>query len=84
MIIRTQSTSGRTSNTYSDLDRQQSRKTLLTEFGAESGEINNTKVVDNSDTFLESIDIPSYDQQFRSYALCKLGCCGKFPIFRTY
>jgi hypothetical protein len=39
----------------------------------ESGETNSTKVVDNFDILLESIDTPSYDQRFRSYDLCKLG-----------
>jgi hypothetical protein len=47
--------------------------TLVTEFGAESGEANNTKVLDNFDIFPESIDTPSYDQWFRSYDFCKLG-----------
>jgi hypothetical protein len=37
---------------------QWSRKTLLTEFGAESKEMNNTKVVENFDIFAESIDTP--------------------------
>jgi hypothetical protein len=46
---------------------------MLTDFGAESGEINNTKVVDNFYIFSESIDTPSYDQRFRSNDLCKLG-----------
>jgi hypothetical protein len=61
MIIRTQYTSGITLNTDSDLDWWRSRKTLLTEFGAEPGEMNNTKVVDNFDVFSESIDTLSYD-----------------------
>jgi hypothetical protein len=73
MIVGTQCTSGRTLNTDSDSDWQRSRKALLTEFGAESGEMNNTKVVDNFDIFIESIDTPSYDQQIISYDLCKLG-----------
>ncbi len=34
--------------------------------------MNNAKVVDNFDMFLESIDTPSYDQRFISYDLCKL------------
>jgi hypothetical protein len=71
MIIGTQCTSGRTLNTGSDLDWRRSRKTLLTEFGAESGEMNNTKVVDDFYIFLESIDTPLYDQQFSSYAILK-------------
>jgi hypothetical protein len=48
---------------------------LLTEFGVESGEMNNTKVIDNVDIFLESIDTSSYDQRFRIYDLFKLGLC---------
>jgi hypothetical protein len=47
MIVGTQYTSGRILNTDSDLDWRWSRKTLLTEFDAESREMNNTKVVDN-------------------------------------
>jgi hypothetical protein len=39
---------------------------MLTEIGAESWEINNIKVIANFDTFPESINTPSYDQQFRS------------------
>jgi hypothetical protein len=31
---------------------------LLTEFGIESGEMNNTKVIENFDTFQESINAP--------------------------
>jgi hypothetical protein len=46
---------------------------LLTEFGAESGEMNDTKVVDNFDIFLEIINKPSYYQRFRKYDQCKLG-----------
>jgi hypothetical protein len=42
------------------------------ELGGESGETNNTKVVDNFDIFSESIDTPSYDQWLRSYDHCKL------------
>jgi hypothetical protein len=73
MIVGTQCTSERILNTDSDLDWRRSRKTLLTEFGAESGETNNTKVVENFDILPESIDTPSHDQQFRSYDLYKLG-----------
>jgi hypothetical protein len=58
MIVGTQCTSGRKLNTDSDLDWWRYRKTMLTEFGAESGEKNNTKVVDNVDIFPESIDTP--------------------------
>jgi hypothetical protein len=75
MIIGTQYTSERTFNTDSDLDWRRSHKTLLTELGAESGEMNNTKVIDNVDIFLESIDTSSYDQRFRIYDLFKLGLC---------
>jgi hypothetical protein len=45
---------------------------MLTKFGAESGETNNKKVVDNFYILPESIDTPSYNQRFRSYDLCKL------------
>jgi hypothetical protein len=73
MIIETQYTSGITLNTDSDLDWRWSRKTLLTEFGAESGKMHNLKVIQNFETFLESMNMPSYDQQFRSYDHCNLG-----------
>jgi hypothetical protein len=39
------------------------------------------KVVENFETFPESISTPSYDQWFGSYNLCKLGCYWKFPVF---
>jgi hypothetical protein len=51
MIIETQCTSGRILNTDSDLDCRRFRKTQLTEFGAEPGEMNNTKMVDNFSIF---------------------------------
>jgi hypothetical protein len=41
--------------------------TLLTETGAESGKVHNTKVIENFETFPESTNTPSSDQQFRSY-----------------
>jgi hypothetical protein len=78
MIIGTQCTSGRILNTDSDLDWWQSRKTLLTEYGTESGKIANIKVIVIFETFPESINTPSYNQGFRSYDFCKLGCCWKF------
>jgi hypothetical protein len=56
---------------------------LLTEFGAESGEMNSTKVVDNFEIFPESTDTSSYDQWIRSYDLCNLGVLSEFPVFRT-
>jgi hypothetical protein len=31
------------------------------------------KVIENFETFLKSMNMPSYDQQFRSYDHCKLG-----------
>jgi hypothetical protein len=52
----------------------------LPEDGAESGEMHNTKVVDNSYIFPKSIDTPSYDQWFRSYDLYNLGVLLEFPI----
>jgi hypothetical protein len=55
----------------------------LTEFGTESGDTNNTTVVDNFYIFPESIDRSSSDQWFRSYDLCKLGMLLEFPVFRT-
>jgi hypothetical protein len=74
MIVGTQCTSGKKAlNTDSDSDRRRSCKTLLTEFGAEPIEMHITKVIENLKTFPESINIPSYDQQFRSYDHCKLG-----------
>jgi hypothetical protein len=60
-------------NSDSDSDRQRSHKTLLTEIGVESGEMHNIKVIENFDTFPESINTPSHDQQFRNYDHCKLG-----------
>jgi hypothetical protein len=56
---------------------------LLTEFGAESGDMNYTKVVDSFDIFPESIDTSSSDQQFKSYDLCKFGVLLEFSVFRT-
>jgi hypothetical protein len=83
MIIGTQCTSERTLNADSDLDWRRSRKILLTEYGAESGDRHNTKVIENFYTFPESINTPSYHQRFRCYDLCNLGCCWKFPVFWT-
>jgi hypothetical protein len=53
---------------------------MLTKFGVESGEINNTTVVDNFDIFPESTSMPSYNQWFRSYDLCKYGVLLKFSF----
>jgi hypothetical protein len=39
--------------------------------------MHNMKVIENFDTFLESIYTPSYDQQFRSYNHCKLGSAAR-------
>jgi hypothetical protein len=50
MIIGTQCTSGRTLNTDADSDSRRFRKTFLTEFGVESGEIPNIKVIDIFET----------------------------------
>jgi hypothetical protein len=80
MIIETQCTSGRTLDTASDSDWQLFRKTLLTENGAESGKMHNMKVIENFKTFIENINISSYDQWFRSYDHCKLGRCWKFLV----
>jgi hypothetical protein len=41
--------------------------------GAESEKIHNMRVIENFETVLESINMPSSDQQFRSYDYCKLG-----------
>jgi hypothetical protein len=54
----------------------------LTEFDAKSGDMNYTKVVDNFDIFLESIDTSTSNLRFRSYVLCKLGVLLEFPVFR--
>jgi hypothetical protein len=51
MVIETQCTSVKILNTDFDLDLQRSHKTLLTEFGSELGDTNNTKVVDNFDIY---------------------------------
>jgi hypothetical protein len=82
VIVGTQRTSGRILNTNSDSNWWWSRETLLTEFGVESGEMNNTKLVDNFDIFPDSTDTPSYDQWIRSYDLCNLGCCWNFQFSR--
>jgi hypothetical protein len=73
MIIGTQYASERTLNIDSDLDWWWSRKTLLAEYGTESGRIANIKVIGIFYTFPESINTPSYDQRFKNYGLCKLG-----------
>jgi hypothetical protein len=44
----------------------------LTGHGAESGEMSNVTAIGNFETFLESMNTSSYDQQFRSYDHCKL------------
>jgi hypothetical protein len=78
MIIGTQCTSERILNTDSDLDWRWSHKTLLMEYGTESGQRHNIKVIENLETFPESINTPSYEQWFNSYDLYKLGCCWNF------
>jgi hypothetical protein len=75
MIIGTPFTSGGTLITDSDLDWRWSRKTLLTEHSAVSGKMHNRKVIDNFQTFRESINTSSSGQRFRSCGHCKLGCC---------
>jgi hypothetical protein len=60
-------------NSDSDSDQRRSRKTWLHENGAESGNLLNTKMIDNFDTFPKGTNTPSYAQQFRSYDHCKLG-----------
>jgi hypothetical protein len=77
MIIGTRCRSERTLNTDSDLDWWRYCKTLLTEDGTELGKIANIKVILIFETFPKSITTPSYDQRFKSYDLCKLGCCWK-------
>jgi hypothetical protein len=56
------------SNSDSVFSEQQYRKTLLTVVGMESGKVNNTKVIDNFETFPESINTPSSNVRFRSYS----------------
>jgi hypothetical protein len=58
-------------NSDSDSNRRRSRKTLMSEIDAESGKLLNTKVIENFETFPESINTPSYDQHFRSYDILK-------------
>jgi hypothetical protein len=55
-----------------DLDWRWSHKTPLIEYGAESGEMSNVKVIYNFETFPESTNMPSYNQRFRSYGHWKL------------
>jgi hypothetical protein len=43
------------------------------ENGVESGNLLNTKMIYNFDTFLKSTNTPSYAQRFMSYDHCKLG-----------
>jgi hypothetical protein len=83
MIVGTQCTSGRTLNTYFDLYRRRSRKTLLTEYGAASGEMHNIKVMENFKTFPEIINTPLYNQWLRSYDYCRLGVLLEMPAFWT-
>jgi hypothetical protein len=45
----------------------------MIEHGAESGKMQNMKVIENFVTFLESINTPSSNQRFKSYDHCKLG-----------
>jgi hypothetical protein len=82
-IIGTQCTGGRTLDTASDLDWWRSRKTLLTNHGAESRGIHNMKVIENFEVFPGRINTPSYDQRFRSYGHCKLGVLLKLSSGQT-
>jgi hypothetical protein len=66
--------------TESVLDRPRSRKSTPTDFGADSGETNSTKVVDIFDGFPESISTCLYDQRFRSYDLYNLEVLLKFSF----
>jgi hypothetical protein len=59
-------------------------QTLLTEIGVGSGEMHNIKLIDNFETFLESINTPSHDQRFRSYDHCKLGVLLKIQFWTNY
>jgi hypothetical protein len=59
-------------------DRRWFQKSQLTETGADSGKIINTKAVYNFDGFPKSINTPSYDQWIMSYDLFKLGVLLKF------
>jgi hypothetical protein len=70
-------------NSDSDSDRRHSHKILLTEFGAESGEMHNIKVIDNFETLSESINTPSYDQRFRSYDHYKLSAAENLFLDRS-
>jgi hypothetical protein len=45
--------------------------------------MHNVKVIENFMPFPEIIDIPSYDQRFRSYEGCNLGVLLKIPTFWT-
>jgi hypothetical protein len=58
-------------NSGSDSYQWWSRKTLLSEAGVKSGKLLNTKVIENFETFPESINTPSYDQRIRSYDILK-------------
>jgi hypothetical protein len=40
------------------------------------------KVIDNFEAFPESINTLPFNQQFRSYDHCKLGCCWKSVLDR--
>jgi hypothetical protein len=51
-------------------------------YGAESGSMHRMKVIDNFEAFPESTNTPPFDQQFRSYDHCKLGCCWKSVLDR--
>jgi hypothetical protein len=58
-----------------DLDWQRSRKILLIEYGAESGEMSNVKVIDNFENSPESTNTLSSDQRLGSYGPWNLGRC---------
>jgi hypothetical protein len=76
-----------------DLDWWWSRKTPLIEYGTESGEMSNVKLIDNFETVPESTNMPSCDQRFKSYGHCKLedvsildrsNCPDKFGLYAHF
>jgi hypothetical protein len=52
--------------TESVLSRRLSLNPILTSFGTDSGKMNHTKVVDNFDRFLTSINTFSFAKRFRN------------------
>jgi hypothetical protein len=90
MIVGTQRTSGRILIAASDLGWWWSRKTPLIEYGAESWERSNTRVIERFETFPERTNTPSSDQRFRSYGhwnleevsvLDRSNCLDKFGLW---